>query len=85
MHKPLITCTLIALLIVLAACDSEPQATDAERFEEIGARLGGPWPMDPDCPSAFAPGLEVFSEMATSNDSSIVPLLGYKAHEELQA
>ena len=34
MHKPLITWTLIALLIVLAACDSEPQATDAERLED---------------------------------------------------
>ena len=85
MQKPLLTCTLVALVIVLVACDSEPQISDAERLEEIGARLGGPWPMDPDCPSALAPGIEVLLEMATPNDSSGDPILGYNAHEELQA
>ena len=85
MLKPLLTCTLVALVIVLASCDSEPEISDAERLEQIGARLGGPWPMDPDCPSSLAPGREVLSEAAASNDSSKEPLLGYNAHEELQA
>ena len=85
MQKPLLTCTLVTLVIVLAACDSEPENTHAERLEEIGARLGGPWPMDPDCPSALAPGIEVLSETAVLDDSSGEPLLGYNAHEELQA
>ena len=85
MQKPLLTCTLVALVVLLAACDSEPQVSDAERLEEIGTHLGGPWPMDPDCPSALAPGIEVLSEMATPNDPSDESLLGYNAHEELQA
>lgn len=85
MQKPLLTCTLVVLVIVLAACDSEPHVSDAERMEEIGARLGGPWPMDPDCPSALAPGLEVLSETAATSGSSGGILLGYNAHEELQA
>ena len=85
MKKPLTTYMLVTLAIVLAACDSGPQVSDAERLEEIGARLGGPWPLDPDCPSSLAPGVEVLSETASPNDSSREPLLGYNAHEELQA
>ena len=42
MQKPLLTCTLVALVIVLASCDSEFHVSDAERLEEIGTRLGGP-------------------------------------------
>ena len=41
------------LALVLVVCGPDDSMMDTERLEELGKRLGAPWPIPPDCPNAI--------------------------------
>ena len=41
------------IFLALVACGPDDSMTDTERLEELGKRLGAPWPVPPECPNAI--------------------------------
>ena len=75
---------LLSLLLLACSLIGGGGMSDSERLREIGVRLGGTWPIEPECPTLYI-RFDPTSGLVVNPPGSTDAVYSYNAHEELEA
>ena len=75
---------LLSLLLLACSLIGGGGMSDSERLREIGVRLGGTWPIEPECPTLYI-RFDPTSGLVDNPPGSTDAVYSYNAHEELEA